>query len=68
MCAIRGWKKIARLFDCSPSHIIKYKDEMISLGVIFYMRHGNPPRKEVHAFPWKLMAWQTEKTKNGDFL
>lgn len=68
MCALSGWKAIAQFFSVSESKVMKRKDEWYKLGVIFYTLEGRPPQKRVRAFPWKLMAWQSELNKKNEFL
>jgi hypothetical protein len=68
MRSLVGWKAIADFFAVSETKMIRYKEELQELGVIFYSFHGRPPQRRVHAFPVKLMAWQGEKTKRGENL
>jgi hypothetical protein len=37
-------------------------------GVIFYVRHGRPPALRVHAFPVKLMVWQSFLNQKGRII
>jgi hypothetical protein len=63
-----GWQAIADFFQCSVTKIISHKKELHDCGAIFYMRHGRPSARRVHAFPLKLMAWQSGKNERGEFL
>jgi len=68
MRSLVGWKSIAEFFGCSVSQIIKHKNDLHACGAIFYMKHGRPSAKRVHAFPTKLMIWQSGKNTKGEFL
>lgn len=68
MRSLVGWKAIAEFFGCSVNQIRRHRDELHQCGVIFYIKHGRPPARRVHAFPIKLMAWQGILNKKGRII
>ena len=60
--AIQGWTAIAKLFNCNRRTMMRRKDDLANMGVIFYRKTGRPPRKTVCAFPSMLKFWATKKS------
>jgi predicted DNA-binding transcriptional regulator YafY len=60
-----GWKAIADMFQVSERTMIKKKKDLLECGVIFYMHHGRPPRRQVCAFPSLLFRWTILKSSKG---
>jgi hypothetical protein len=66
--ALQTWASLARFFNCSERKIIRYKDELLACGAIFYMNLGRPPRKTVCAFPHRLRKWAGLKGQKGEII
>jgi len=62
--ALVGWKAIAQMFGVTERTMQARRQELIEVGVIFYMNHGRPPRKRVCAFPSLLMRWVILKQRD----
>jgi len=61
--ALIGWKAIAEMFCCSEAKLMMKKSELQQAGVIFEVRRGRPPRKQVCAFPSTIYQFLAEKSR-----
>ena len=61
-----GWEAMAKMFGKTSGHMRQHKDELMSLGYIWYERPGlayktasgkSPIRPMVHFFPTTIKAW-----------
>lgn len=66
--ALMGWKAIAEFLDVSERKTKKYRKELYETGTIFYWPRENTPKKEVCAFPSRLMAWIGHKSAREEIL
>jgi len=64
--AARGWSSICATLGCSRWTAMRRKAELQAAGVIFYMKQGKPPKRNVYHFPSRLRAWIGLKSSKGE--
>jgi len=64
--AVMGWQAIADSLCCCVKTATRKKAELQSAGVIFYMKRGRPPQRNVYHFPSRLKMWTGLKSRAGE--
>ena len=64
---ILGWSK-SKFYSFNSETHMKWRDELVRSGVIFYQYEGRPPHKRIKSFPSKLRNWISLKSSKGQII
>lgn len=62
--AEQGWEALGKMFGISGRRMKDRREELVRMGVIFYMRKG--PRKVMHFFPTTVRTYAMKKSQEGE--
>ena len=57
---------ILKILGWSRRKFFRNKDDLVSVGAVFYRNEGRPPTKKICSYPSRLIDYVTSKAKKNE--